>query len=50
VHRQPDVEHVFNNSRFASSQIGVNGSLDSENNLNYGVSTTTATGGSMMWR
>lgn len=24
----------FNNSRFASSQIGVNGSLDSENNLN----------------
>lgn len=36
---------AFNNSRFASSQIGVNGSLDSENNLNYGVSTTTATGG-----
>lgn len=35
----------FNNSRFASSQIGINGSLDSENNLNYGVSTTTATGG-----
>jgi outer membrane usher protein len=35
----------FNNSRFASSQIGVNGSLDSENNLNYGVSTTTSTGG-----
>ncbi|STV03326.1 Fimbriae usher protein StcC [Klebsiella pneumoniae] len=26
----------FNNSRFASSQIGINGSLDSENNLNYG--------------
>ena len=36
---------AFNNSRFASSQIGVNGSLDSENNLNYGVSTTTSTGG-----
>ncbi|MDI7085277.1 fimbria/pilus outer membrane usher protein, partial [Klebsiella pneumoniae] len=36
---------AFNNSRFASSQIGVNGSLDSKNNLNYGVSTTTATGG-----
>jgi outer membrane usher protein len=35
----------FNNSRFSSSQIGINGSLDSENNLNYGVSTTTATGG-----
>jgi hypothetical protein len=35
----------FNNSRFTSSQIGVNGSLDSENNLNYGVSTTTSTGG-----
>ncbi|STT78810.1 Fimbriae usher protein StcC [Klebsiella pneumoniae] len=40
----------FNNSRFASSQIGINGSLDSENNLNYGVSTTTATAVSMMWR
>lgn len=35
----------FNNTHFVSSQIGVNGSLDSENNLNYGVSTTTSTGG-----
>jgi outer membrane usher protein len=36
---------TFNNSHFGSSQIGVNGSLDSENNLNYGISTTAATGG-----
>lgn len=35
----------FNNSRFGSSQIGVNGSLDSSNNLNYGLSTTTTSGG-----
>lgn len=36
---------VFNNSHFGSSQVGVNGSLDRENNLNYGVATTTSTGG-----
>ncbi|MBM7343210.1 fimbrial biogenesis outer membrane usher protein [Erwinia sp. INIA-01] len=35
----------FNNSHFGSSQIGVNGSLDSSNNLNYGISTTTSSGG-----
>lgn len=36
---------AFNNSHFSSSQIGINGSLDNENNLNYGVSTTTTPGG-----
>ncbi|WP_297207216.1 fimbria/pilus outer membrane usher protein [uncultured Pluralibacter sp.] len=36
---------AFNNSHFANSQVGINGSLDSENNLNYGVSTSTYSGG-----
>lgn len=36
---------VVNNSHFASTQLGVNGALDNENNLNYGVSTTTSRGG-----
>ncbi|MBJ3816717.1 fimbrial biogenesis outer membrane usher protein [Shimwellia pseudoproteus] len=36
---------VWNGSHFASTQMGVNGSLDNENNLNYGVSTTTSSGG-----
>ncbi|EGI25824.1 outer membrane usher protein MrkC [Escherichia coli TA206] len=36
---------VFSNSHFSSSQTGINGSLDSENNLSYGISTTTTTGG-----
>ena len=36
---------VWNGSHFGSTQMGVNGSLDSENNLNYGVSTTTSSGG-----
>lgn len=35
----------FNQSRFGSSQIGINGSLDRENTINYGVSTTVASGG-----
>lgn len=36
---------AFNNSRFNSTQIGINGSLDRENNMYYGISSTTATGG-----
>ncbi|MEC5317442.1 fimbria/pilus outer membrane usher protein [Brenneria populi subsp. brevivirga] len=36
---------VFNNSRFGNTQLGVNGSLDNENNLNYGVSTAASRGG-----
>ncbi|AFJ45175.1 fimbria/pilus outer membrane usher protein [Shimwellia blattae] len=36
---------VWNDSHFASAQVGVNGSLDSDSNLNYGVSTTTTRGG-----
>ena len=36
---------LFHPENTVVAQIGVNGSLDSENNLNYGVSTTTSTGG-----
>ena len=36
---------AFNNSRFSNTQLGVNGSLDDENNLGYGVSTSTYRGG-----
>lgn len=36
---------IFNNSKFGSAQVGVNGSLDKENNMYYGVSSTAVTGG-----
>ncbi|HGN2078868.1 TPA: fimbria/pilus outer membrane usher protein [Providencia stuartii] len=36
---------VFNNEKFGSTQLGVNGALDDENNWTYGLNTSTARGG-----
>lgn len=36
---------IFNNEKFGSTQLGVNGTLDDENNWTYGLNTSTASGG-----